>query len=382
MQISRFPDAAVMAAVAERAIVTTLATSEGRTLTEVSLWLRNRAQAFLKVVLPAGATMVSAEVAGGQVKPAQAADGTRVPLSRPGFRRSGPYKVSFVYLQAGQPLGKRGKTQLTLPRMDVPILMVEWELFLPGEYRVKKFTGSAMPDAVFQQLAGQDVADALVPMPPGYGRGSGTGIGTGHGAGLGPGSGGGTAGGKYEVPGGVTGGVVGGLPAPAAPPAIAGRAADASGQPLPGVRITVESSDSARHTAVTDASGHYTLSGVPAGPIVVTSELAGFAPTRESLILDDGNREVNLTISAGSMSETVVVSGEAPVVSKQDKDERERRTNEGQQIASSNVLNLQRRVEGVFPVRMDVPRAGSLHRFVRPLVVDEETTVAFEYRRR
>jgi hypothetical protein len=39
--------------------------------------------------------------------------------------------------------------------------------------------------------------------------------------------------------------------------------------------------------------------------------------------------------------------------------------------ASPNVLNLQSRVSGVLPIRVDVPRAGNSYRFVRPLVVDE-----------
>jgi hypothetical protein len=48
--------------------------------------------------------------------------------------------------------------------------------------------------------------------------------------------------------------------------------------------------------------------------------------------------------------------------------------------ASSNVLNLQQRVSGVLPVRVDVPRAGNSFNFVRPLVLDEETKVTFTYK--
>ena len=47
---------------------------------------------------------------------------------------------------------------------------------------------------------------------------------------------------------------------------------------------------------------------------------------------------------------------------------------------SQNVYNLQRRVAGVLPVRIDVPKAGKSYRFVRPLVLDEETNVTFQYR--
>ena len=94
LNVTRYPDAAVLAAVAERAVATTLVTSEGRALTEVSLWVRNRAQAYAKVALPPGASMVSVEVAGQPAKPVEGKDGTRVPLLRPGFRPDGPYIVS------------------------------------------------------------------------------------------------------------------------------------------------------------------------------------------------------------------------------------------------------------------------------------------------
>ena len=52
-----------------------------------------------------------------------------------------------------------------------------------------------------------------------------------------------------------------------------------------------------------------------------------------------------------------------------------------QNVPSANVQSLQRRAAGVLPVRIQVPRAGSSHRFVKPLVVDEETVVSFRYRR-
>ena len=49
---------------------------------------------------------------------------------------------------------------------------------------------------------------------------------------------------------------------------------------------------------------------------------------------------------------------------------------------SQNVINLQQRAAGVLPVRIDVPRAGTSLQFVRTLVVDEETQVQLDYRRR
>ncbi len=66
---TRFPDSTILSAVAEYGVVTTLVTSEGRSLTEIKLIVKNHAQPFLKVSLPAGASILSAEVAGEKVKP-------------------------------------------------------------------------------------------------------------------------------------------------------------------------------------------------------------------------------------------------------------------------------------------------------------------------
>ena len=39
-------------------------------------------------------------------------------------------------------------------------------------------------------------------------------------------------------------------------------------------------------------------------------------------------------------------------------------------------------VAGVLPVEVEVPHTGTSHRFIRPLVLDDETTVSFRYRAR
>src|SRR5207245_3839268 len=98
LEWTRFPDSSVLAAVAERAVVTTLVTTEGRSLTEIKLTIRNQAQPFLKVALPQGASILSAEVAGEKVKPVEGPDGNRGPLFRAGVRQTGSYRVSSLLL--------------------------------------------------------------------------------------------------------------------------------------------------------------------------------------------------------------------------------------------------------------------------------------------
>jgi hypothetical protein len=255
LDVKRFADAGVLAAVSDRATVTTLVTSEGRALTEIKMHVQNRAQPFLKVALPAGAAIVSAEVADEPVKPALGADGTRIPLLRPGLKTNGGYTVSFVYLHAGSPFARKGDFQMALPRMDVPIGIVEWELFVPDSYSVKAIDGNVIDRAAFPIASESDDAEAR----------------------------------DRSSVGQITGGIVSGVTAP--PPAAA-------------------------NAPRTDAK------------------------VNESL------REAQ------------------------------------KQEPSQNVINLQKRVAGVLPVRVDVPRAGTSHQFVKPLVVDQETFVSLRYKRR
>jgi hypothetical protein len=380
LDVKRFADAGVLAAVADTASATTLVTAEGRALTEVVLSVRNRAQPFLKVSLPAGATIVSVEVAGESAKPVLGPDGTRVPLLRPGFRPNGVYKVSFVYLHAGTPFARKGDMQMALPKMDMPIGLVEWELFAPENYSIRAFDGNVIDRQAIRRAA------------------NGTGAGGGRGSGRGPGLGGGTGGGSYQpgrtvgveggVIGGVAGGVVGGLaeappaaPVRVAPPLadaalpgqIRGRVTDVAKSGLPGVTVVVESGRS-QWTAVTSEDGTYALSAIPSGTLTVTANLSGFTAQSRAFVFDQQPRQVDFSLSPGRTAETVTVTAEQSARNKV----AEQKSNE----PSQNVINLQRRAAGVLPVRVDVPRAGSSHQFVKPLVVDQETVVSLRYKRR
>jgi hypothetical protein len=136
LEWKQFSDAEVLSAVAERATVTTLTNVEGRSLTEITLRVRNHAKPFLKVELPANAQLLSAEVEGKPVKPAEDRDGSRVPLLRDGLDSSKPYTVSFVYINSGTRFGKSGAYDMGLAKMDIPVSFLTWELSLPDRVQV------------------------------------------------------------------------------------------------------------------------------------------------------------------------------------------------------------------------------------------------------
>jgi hypothetical protein len=346
LDVKRFPDAAVLAAVAERAVVTTLVSAEGRTLTELTLTVRNHAQPFLKVALPEGATLLSAEVAGEAVKPVKGDDGTRVPLLRPGARPTGPYAVSFVYVHPGSPFAKRGEAAFALPRLDIPVNLVEWELFLPDRYKVSGFEGNTLP----AELVSLTPVDSLIAISSGVRASTG----------------------GFAVVG--TG-------------AVTGRVTDDSGEPLPGATVIVTNAGGGTQTT-TGPDGSYLVSGVPAGMVDLEVTVPGFKSYRRHMrVAGSGYTNADAKISVATMTETVEVMAEDELkVSKSPSGQaaenvRRREANEPQQMApSSNVFALQRRVAGVLPVRIDIPHSGASYRFVRPLVLEDETTVRFRYK--
>src|SRR4029434_6865335 len=103
-------------------------------------------------------------------------DGTLVPLLRPGFRPSGTYEVSFVYLHAGTPFARKGDIAMALPRLDMPIGIVHWAVFVPDRFSAQAVDGNAIDLRRFSKTSGgfSSRGTATV-LEPGYGAGSGGG---------------------------------------------------------------------------------------------------------------------------------------------------------------------------------------------------------------
>src|SRR5277367_3832848 len=300
LEWTRFPDSSVLAAIAERATITTLVTSEGRSLTEVKLTIKNQAQPFLKVELPAGATILTAEVAGGKVKPVQGADGNRVPLLRTGFRPAGAYTVSFVFIHSGAPFDKKGEGDISLPKMDVPIGILEWELFLPEQFKVKDFAG----DLTRASLLAAEPIDAAYPDVGGNAGGTGGGFFR-AGAGVGVGTG---------AAGGLNGREFGGLATLApdvalSPGQLGGYVLDTTGAAVSNASIEIRNLGTGSSFSVARTpEGYWTVSGLTSGTYQITVSSPGFRMLRQNISYDAANPNAyRLTLDVGSVAETITV---------------------------------------------------------------------------
>jgi hypothetical protein len=352
LEWQQFSDADVLSAVAERATVTTLTNFEGRSLTEVTLKVRNHSQPFVKVELPPGAQLFTAEVAGQTVKPVEGIDGIRVPLLRPGLNASGSYTVSFVYLSTGNRFAKTGSYDMGLPRLDVPINVLTWEVSLPERLDVKQFGGNALSADVFPAAAQSFLADEddltevdnriwtrndLSSLEPGE---------------------------------------------------IGGIVVDVVGAVVSGAEVTVTTPTGSSLTTNTDSEGRWVIAGLPPGPVKVRIAASGFQPTNQDFYYN-GSRAVRMgtTLQVGTVNSTVTVTDTS--LDGIDRENRriedmvrKNRPGAGDTAGapSQNVMNLQRRVAGILPVRIEVPRSGRSYRFVRPLVLGEETRITFQYK--
>jgi hypothetical protein len=154
--------------------------------------------------------------------------------------------------------------------------------------------------------------------------------------------------------------------------------ADGAGGVLPGVTVTIEIGR-LRRSVVSDSQGEFTFSGLPAGEAVLTAELAGFTTRRATFVFDGNPRRAELDMELGTITETVTVMG----LSELERTDKDRAEKAVVQMAapSQNVVNLQARASGVLPIRVEVPRAGVSHQFVKPLVVGTEATVKLRYKR-
>jgi hypothetical protein len=148
VNVVRYTPQAVLVANVEEARYRTLVSEDGKLLVEARYAVRNNQRSFLKVVMPAGSTLWSADVAGRPVRPALAEAGAiLLPLEK---GRAGPvgedaptFVVGLVYFQGPDrsPWLEKGRARVDLPVVDLPISRTGVELFYPPRFHVDPQAG-------------------------------------------------------------------------------------------------------------------------------------------------------------------------------------------------------------------------------------------------
>ena len=163
-----------MANVAE-ARYNVLITSEGKLLVEARYAVRNNQRNFLKITLPQGATLWSAELAGKPVRPGQSPDGSvLLPLEKAHTGEDSPeFAVEVVYISRGTAWNDKGQFKLPLPALDLPVSRTGLLVFHPPLFKVTPEAGSFRTEA-YAEPSSAALSDFPPPTSAVRFRGTGT----------------------------------------------------------------------------------------------------------------------------------------------------------------------------------------------------------------
>jgi len=144
VKVTRHEELPVLVAAVDALEAVTLQTEEGKVLTKAVYKVRNNVKQFLRLNLPAKATVWSVFVSGQPVKPAKDENGSvLVPLEKSQSQGESlaQFPVEIVYLDEAPKMGLTGASQLRLPKADLPTSELVWAVYLPWDYRYFNFGG-------------------------------------------------------------------------------------------------------------------------------------------------------------------------------------------------------------------------------------------------
>jgi hypothetical protein len=144
VNVVRYTPQAVLMANVEEARYHVLLSKEGKTLVQALYAVRNNQRNFLKITLPAGASLWSASLAGRPVRPGQSPDGAvLLPLEKARAGEEVPaFAVEIVYLSRAAAWNDKGELKVPLPALDLPVSRTGLVLFHPPLFKLNVAPGA------------------------------------------------------------------------------------------------------------------------------------------------------------------------------------------------------------------------------------------------
>ena len=161
VNVARYDQQAVLMANIEEARYQILMSADGKELVQARYAIRNNQRNFVKITLPAGATVWSVMLAGQPVRPGQSPDGSLLlPLEKSRGGDDAPaFAVEILYLTKAAAWQEKGRQKVALPALDLPISRTGMLLYYPPTFRV-----TAEPGTFRAQPYEIPASSALAPM--------------------------------------------------------------------------------------------------------------------------------------------------------------------------------------------------------------------------
>jgi hypothetical protein len=144
VNVARYDQQAVLMANIEEARYQVLMSADGKELVQARYAVRNNQRNFVKVTLPAGATVWSVTLAGRPVRPGQSPDGSLLlPLEKSRGGDDAPaFAVEILYLAKAAAWEEKGREKVTLPALDLPISRTGLLLYYPPLFKISAEPGT------------------------------------------------------------------------------------------------------------------------------------------------------------------------------------------------------------------------------------------------
>ena len=193
LNIVRYAQQAVLLANVEEARYDVLLSNDGKSLVQARYAVRNNQRNFVKVALPAGATVWSAALAGKPVRPGQSPDGgLLIPLEKSRGGEDAPeFVVELVYFTRATKWDDKGNLALAMPALDLPVSRTGLLVYYPPRFKVTAEPGVFRTETYQNPAAAVFAADSVVAAStvtaprPGVATGSGGAVGSGYGMTIG-----------------------------------------------------------------------------------------------------------------------------------------------------------------------------------------------------
>ena len=144
VNVARYDQQAVLMANIEEARYQILMSADGKELVQARYAVRNNQRNFVKITLPAGATVWSASLAGKPIRPGQSPDGSLLlPLEKSKGGEDAPaFPIEILYLTKATAWQEKGHERVTLPSVDLPISRTGMLLYYPPAFKVSAEPGT------------------------------------------------------------------------------------------------------------------------------------------------------------------------------------------------------------------------------------------------
>ena len=192
VNVARYDQQAVLMANVEEARYQILMSADGKELVQARYAVRNNQRNFVKITLPAGATVWSTALGGKPVRPGQSPDGSLLlPLEKSrGVEDAPAFMVEILYLAKEPAWAEKGQAKLTLPALDLPISRTGMLVYYPPQFKVTAEPGTfrteeyqnpisavLMPPAPPPPMTAPSAGNVIGGVAGGIGSGAGPGIG-------------------------------------------------------------------------------------------------------------------------------------------------------------------------------------------------------------